>query len=53
MSETIFISIASYRDAYCTKTLDSILTDNSSFKSAFSNINSSITDINASNSSLK
>ena len=24
MSETIFISIASYRDAYCTKTLDSI-----------------------------
>ena len=35
------------------RTLDSILTDNTSFKRSFNNINSSFTDVNASISSLK
>ena len=52
-NNTLNINILNTSVVDASLTLDSILTDNSSFKSAFSNINSSITDINASISSLK
>ena len=52
-NNTLNINILNTSVINASKTLDSILTDNSSFKSAFSNINSSFTDVNASISSLK
>ena len=52
-NNTVNINILNTSVINASKTLDSILTDNSSFKSAFNNINSSFTDVNASISSLK